>query len=521
MDLKLVIRALLWDPVLGRLEHDALLIQNGRIEQIGQSDQMLAAFKSQAHVIDARQGLVMPGFNDAHTHLFDGGFYLLSVDLRQARDEQDFQHILHTFDQQHPHETWITGGHWDHESWPSRQWPSRQLIDRVVPDKPVFLVRLDWHIGVANSLALGLAGIDKETIDPVGGSIQRDPHTGEPTGILCDTAMKLVQRIIPPPQVRERIQAVETASQYAAKLGITSMQGPLDDIEFQILFEAMEKGSLHFRFNAWQHFEDEKKRPSLPQRLISGGIKIFSDGSLGAGTALMFDPYPGKEGFAGLQIHSQSELNEMVETVDDRNQQLIIHAIGDRAVHMVLTALERKRQNGSLAPRHRLEHVQVCRKKDFTRFRNLKAIASVQPSHCIDDMRWLDQRIGGRTVDAHPIKSLLDAGVDVAFGTDWSVESLDPRLTLYAAVTREYPTGGPEGGWMPQEKITLAKALFLYTWGSAYAERCEHFKGRLLPGYVADIVGWDANLFDIEVHDILRARIQFTIFNGELIHYAN
>lgn len=503
----------------------AVAIRGNRFVMVGSDEQARKLVGSDTQVIDLQGRLALPGFNDAHLHFANGGLYLLGIDLRPARDEEEFARILKDYIYKTPKGEWITGGNWDHENWPSRKHPRKELIDPVAPGHPVLVSRLDGHMALANSLALRLAGITRDTPDPQGGEIVRDGKTGEPTGILRDTAMDLVGRVIPPLSREKRERAIRAAMRHAQELGVTSVQDNSSAEDLAVYQELRRKGELGVRINAWRSadFAGDFQRigaaaPFGDAFLRLGTMKIFVDGSMGAGTALFFAPYADDGATSGLAIHTQSELDGLVREIDRAGLQIAAHAIGDRANAWILEAFAKARAaNGGRDARHRVEHAQVVRGEAVARFRELGVIASVQPSHCIDDMRWAAKRIGARVGDAYRWASLQREGARLAFGTDWDVEPLDPRLGLYAAVTRELPGGGPAGGWHPAEKLSLEKAVEAYTMGSAYAEFQEGSKGSVEAGKLADLVVLEKDLFQIAKKEILTAPVAMTLLDGKVV----
>jgi predicted amidohydrolase YtcJ len=503
----------------------AVAIRDGKFVAVGKDDEIKKLIGKDTKVIDLGGKLALPGFNDAHLHFANGGLYLLGIDLRPAHDEKEFAHILKEYIYKVPKGEWVTGGNWDHENWPSKKHPRKEMIDPFTPGHPVLVSRLDGHMGLANSLALKLAGITRDTPDPQGGEIIKDRNTGEPTGILRDTAMDLVGKVIPPLSRDKRERAIRAAMRHAQELGVTSVQDNSSADDLQIYQELLRKGELGVRINAWRGADGwadfQRIGITAPQGdpfLRLGTVKLFVDGSMGAGTALFFAPYADDLSTSGLPIHTQAELEELVRSADAAGLQIAAHAIGDKAAAWILDALAKARAaNGGRDARHRIEHSQVVRAGDVARFRELGVIASVQPSHCIDDMRWAEKRIGARVRDAYRWASFLQAGVRLAFGTDWDVEPLDPRLGLYAAVTRELSGGGPSGGWHPGEKVSLEQAIEAYTLGPAYAEFQENLKGSIEPGKFADMVVMAKDLFVLEKKAILDTPVAMTILNGKVV----
>ncbi len=503
----------------------AVAIRDGKFVAVGKNEEIEKFIGVDTDVIDLQGRLALPGFNDAHLHFANGGLYLLGIDLRPARDENDFVRILKDYIYKIPKGEWISGGNWDHENWPSKQHPRKELIDPFTPDHPVLLSRLDGHMALANSLALKLAGIGRDTPDPQGGEIVKDKKTGEPSGILRDTAMALVDKVIPPLSRFQRERAIRAAMRHAQQLGVTSIQDNSSAEDLAIYQDLRRQGELGVRVSAWRSIDvagDFRRigltAPHGDPFLRLGTVKVFVDGSMGAGTALFREPYADDPATSGLPIHARESLEELVVSADRAGLQVAAHAIGDLANAWILDAYASAcAANGRRDARHRVEHAQVLRADDVTRFAELGVIASVQPSHCIDDMRWAAKRIGKRTADAYRWRSLLAAGAGLAFGTDWDVEPLDPRLGLYAAVTRELPAGGPEGGWHPAEKLSLAQAIEAYTLGSARAEFQERIKGSIEAGKLADLVVMEKDLFQIAKKEILTAPVAMTLLDGKVV----
>jgi predicted amidohydrolase YtcJ len=504
----------------------AVAIRDGRFIAVGGDADIKELIGQATEVVDLRGQLVLPGFNDAHLHFANGGLYLLGIDLHPARDEKEFTYILKEYIKKLPKGEWVTGGNWDHENWPSKKHPGKGLIDAISPDNPVLVSRLDGHMALANSLALKMAGITRETPDPQGGEIVKDRKTGEPSGILRDNACDLVTAVIPPISRARREQAIRTAMRHAQELGVTSIQDNSSREDLEIYQELLAKGELGVRVNAWRGSDSINDFSRIGIASAFGGpflrlgvIKLFVDGSMGAGTALFFEPYADDPQTCGLPIYKEDELNALVLAADKAGLQIAAHAIGDKANAWILNALAKARlENGRRDSRHRVEHSQVVRPEDVDRFRDLAVIASIQPSHCIDDMRWAEKRIGARVGNAYRFASFLKAHVRVAFGTDWDVEPLDPRLGIYAAISRELPAGGPVGGWHPDEKLSLAEAIEQYTLGSAFAEFQENEKGSIAPGKLADLVVMEKNLFEIPKKDILNTAVSMTVLAGKIIY---
>lgn len=508
---------------------EAIAICGERIVAVGTSADVVATARPGARRIDLQGQLVVPGFNDSHVHLITGANELVEVDLRSARSAAEVATRLHGYVVTQPKGRWIRGGFWDHEAWPGQQLPTRADIDRVTPDHPVFVVRLDGHMALANSLALKLAGLTADTPVPDGGAIVKDP-TGEPTGVLKDNAMELVWRVVPPDTLDETLTKARAGLAHAARLGVTTVQDMTTNATQLAAYQRLRaSGELPVRITSHQ----DRSLDSLiaagirtgfgDDWLRIGGAKMFADGSMGSGTAAFFAPYADDPSSAGLLIQPAEVLEKQMREADAAGFQLVVHAIGDKANASVLDILERVQTSRGRADRRpRIEHAQVVRDADKARFGAAGVIASIQPSHCIDDMRWAKKRIGhARSAEAYDFKSFVTAGVRIAFGTDWYVEPLDPMLGLYAAVTRQFPDGTPEGGWFPEERLTLPQAIEFYTAGSAYAEFTDTRKGRLKPGYLADLVVLSKNLFEIAPREILTTKPVMTFVGGRLVYEAS
>ena len=509
----------------------AVAISGDRISHVGPTAGLLPLAAPQTRVIDAQDRLLLPGFNDAHVHFLDGGFSLANLDLRPAATPADFTRRVADFARRVPLGKWITGGEWDHEQWPGAPLPTRQMVDDVTPRNPVFLTRSDGHCALANTVALKLAGITRSSANPPGGTIVRDPVTGEPTGLLKDAAMNAIYRILPVPDRAEKLAAARRATDYAAQLGVTSVQDVLGGDDAEIYRALAETGALKTRVYAmhpiaqWEKVAAQPQRPQGGGRLVRlGAVKGFSDGSLGSRTAWFFEPYrddPANCGLPGEQMFPEGAMLRRALEADRAGLQVAIHAIGDRANFAMLNLFESvARQNGG-DRRFRIEHAQHLRVADIPRFGRQHVIASVQPYHAADDGRWCAPCLGPeRLAGTYAFRSLLDAGATLALGTDWTVAPLNPLLTLAAAVTRQTLDGKHPGGWLPGQKITLAEAVRAYTFGSAFAEFTEQYKGVIAPGYLADLILLDKNLFEIPPEDIPTARVTLTMMDGRVVWEA-
>jgi predicted amidohydrolase YtcJ len=510
-------------------EAQAMAIHGNRIVAVGTNDEVLDLAGASTRVIDAKGRLILPGFNDAHVHFLSGGFSLSSVNLRSAHSPAEMVQVLAAHASNLPKGTWITGGEWDHENWPGAPLPTRQMIDAAVPDHPVLVSRLDGHMSVANSLALRLAAITRATIDPPGGYIVRDSQSGEPQGVLKDSAVDLVTKVIPPPSLAEKRQAALAATNHAAQLGVTSVTDVSGDDNVGLYQELCEQGLMKTRIYAarpivsWEVLGKTGLRAPFGNDLLRvGGIKGFSDGSLGSTTAFFFEPYADEPQTRGLlfdQMFPEGIMLERVTGADAAGLQVMIHAIGDEANYQILEIFRQvAERNGPRDRRFRIEHAQHLRLGDISRFAQQKVIASMQPYHAADDGRWCDKRLGpDRARSAYPFRSLLDTGAVLAFGSDWTVAPLNPILGIKAAVTRQTLDGRHPDGWIPEQKMSVDEAVHAFTVGSAYAEFAEKEKGCLAPGMLADMVMLDRDIFRIDPGEIDTAKAVLTVMNGNVV----
>ena len=458
---------------------EAVVIENGRILFVGSTPEARTAWSdSRTKMVNLEGKLMLPGFIDNHTHFADGGMYLSGIDLRGAKSTTEFKSILKKYADSHKGE-WIKSGNWDHESWEVKDLPTKEMIDDLTKDSPTFIDRFDGHMALANSKALTLAGITKDTKSPDGGEIVKNPKTGEPTGVLKDAAMSLIYSIIPALTPEQKIKYVQRALQEARENGITSVQ----DITFQpdlIAFQTLEKeDKLTCRFytrlpiDSYQNLVNAGIQVGFGSNKIKlGSLKAYADGSLGSSTALMFKPYDQNPNTTGLasDIIINGNLTKWATDADKNHLQLSIHAIGDSANYLMLKLFENiTKTNPKWDRRFRIEHAQHVRFEDIPLFAKLGVVASVQPYHCIDDGVWAAKRIGTRIDYTHPYKSFLDAGIKLGMGSDWSVAPLHAIVGIDAAVTRQTVDGGNPMGWIPKQKIGIADEIKGYTINNAYA----------------------------------------------------
>ena len=534
---------------------EAVAVSGNRIVATGTTRSLRARFPAPARTIDLNGKLVTPGFNDAHLHFLGGGLSLLRVDLAGVQTLDEALRRVAARAKELPAGAWIEGRGWDHTLWGGK-FPSRGDLDRVAPANPVILVRIDGHVSWTNTLALKQANVTKQTPNPEGGEIEHDA-AGEPTGILKETAAGLVARIVPEPTRAEQMQAIERALQEARAYGITSIQDNSGYETTKLYRDLLKANRLTVRVAEWQNFEDtvdELKRQRAeftalkddPSRMRLTALKGYVDGTLGSRTAAMLAPFHDDNQNSGIPRRSAEELTKMIEQRADAGFQITLHAIGDRANRMALdgfyaarpssrggyaiqvdTSVSRKevqemkrdmQREDDAAPRHRIEHAQVIAPSDFARFRELGVIASMQPSHAISDKRWAGERLGEyRTLGAYAWHTMRAHGVRTPFGTDFPVEPINPYLGLFAAVTRQSPDLDPNGGWQPQERVSIMDAIRCYTAEGAYASFEERDKGQLKPGMLADLVVHSRDLLTAAPADILKTEAVMTVFDGRIV----
>ena len=508
----------------------AVAVLGDRIVAVGSNADVDAWRAPQTHVIDAGGKLLLPGFNDAHVHFVSGGRQLDSIQLNDATSSQEFARRIGERAKVTPKGEWIVGGNWDETKWSPSNMPTKELIDALTPDTPVFVSRYDGHMGLANSLALRLAGITAKTPDPPGGAIVRDAQ-GNPTGALKDAATDYIEKVIPELSHEQRVKAVKRALAYAASVGVTSVQH-MDPsyADIAVYAELLQRGELTTRIYAAPLITQVEDQVKIGIRHAFGGpylrigaVKAYSDGSLGSGTAYFYEPFLNQGNNRGLlsdEMHPVSLMRDRYMTADAAGLQICTHAIGDEGISTILDLYtDVVKAHGEADRRFRIEHAQHMAAKDFDRFAQLHVIASVQPYHAIDDGRFAESHIGhDRASRTYAFRTFLDHGVRLAFGTDWEVAPLDPLLTVYAAVTRATLDGKNPHGWFPEQKVSVAETIEAYTMGSAYAEFQENEKGSITPGKLADMVLLGDDIFSIDPVRIRDTNVLKTFVGGKLVY---
>ncbi len=508
----------------------SIAMLNGKIIAVGSDADTKPLIGSKTRVIDAGGKLVIPGFNDAHVHFMGTGEQLSAVDLRSSKSPEEFVQRLRAFAAKLPKGRWILGGRWDHENWTPNNLPTATMMDAVTPDNPVFVSRLDGHMAVANSLAIKLAGVTKDTKDVAGGLIVRDA-AGNPVGVFKDAAMGLIGRVIPEPTFEQNIEAATAATDFAASLGVTSVQDMGAGTDVGVYQELLRQGKLKTRVYGCSPLADYKRWANTGLHYAFGNpmlrvgcLKGYADGSLGSTTAWFFDPYldaPTTSGLARAEVTTTMKQN--IIDADKAGLQVMIHAIGDKANATVLDYYENATAvNGPRDRRYRIEHAQHLRQQDIARFGGAKVVASMQPLHLIDDGRWAGKRLDERRLKGtYAFRTLLDTGAVLAFGSDSPVASLNPLYGIYAAVTRATTDGKNPNGWIPEQKISVDEAVRGFTYGSAYAEFQEQWKGTLEIGKIADLIIISEDIFKIDPKKIGEAKVLTTVVDGKVVSEMN
>jgi predicted amidohydrolase YtcJ len=511
---------------------DAMAIRDGKIYCVGTISHILldCGGASSDDVVQLKGLFVMPGFNDAHAHLGGAGRDKLSIDLRDATSVDDILKLVKSAADKHKAGEWIIGGGWDQSRYPDQKFPTRLQLDQVAPNNPVFLDHISGHVAVANSLALKHGEITPDTPNPPGGEIDRFPD-GEATGLLKENAKEMVSQRIPDPSDEDRIKGITMVFEELARNGVTSVQDYSTWEDFLAYGELKQAKNLTVRITEWLPFttsvEDLQNMRSqggtTDPWLRTGALKGFLDGALGTHTAALLAPYSDDPSNSGILTMEPDKVKAMAIERDRLGFQLAFHAIGDKANRLALDTFETLiRVNPTRDRRDRIEHAQVVAPEDIARFGKLNIVASMQPSHETNDMRWAEQRLGPeRSKGAYAWKSLQTAGAHLAFGTDYDVEPINPMRGLYACVTRQALDGTPPGGWIPQEKLPLDDCIRAYTSGSAYAEFMEGKKGELKVGEFADFVILSQDLTKIQPSEFLKTEVVRTVVGGRTVYQKN
>ncbi|MBT6036309.1 MAG: amidohydrolase [Kordiimonadaceae bacterium] len=514
---KIITNANVWTGNEAQPWAEVVVMDGERIIAVGGAE--LNTEYSGAEMIDAGGKLVLPGFIDNHTHFMDGAATLLSIKTFGSTSREDFVGRIRDYAQDIPAGEWISGGSWDHELW-GGELPHKDWIDDITGDNPLFLLRTDMHMAIANSATLKLAGVTKDTPDVEGGLIVRDEN-GEPTGVLKDNAMNYVWKIFPELTTEQADRTFDAGITEALENGVTQVHSMGGFSSLDYFKKAKAEGRLKIRAYYLPHISYRHQLAELIEKegkgdnwLRLGGVKELVDGSLGSTTAWFYEPYADEPDTNGFPLMQMDELKKSLEEAHAYGFQLAIHGIGDQTNDEILKLFE---EIGAAGHRPRIEHAQHLTPSAIQKFAELGAVPSVQPYHAIDDGRWAEKRIGvERLSGTYPFKSLVDAGAMMTFGSDWSVGPLEPLSGIYAAVTRRTTDGANPDGWVPEQKISVEDAVKAYTYNNAWAGNQEDILGTIEPGKLADIVIISDNIFEIAPEEIINTKVMMTIVGGDV-----
>jgi len=513
---------------------EALAIRGNKILLVGSNRDVKRLRRAQTAIVDAHGATVLPGFNDSHLHLLSGGLAFSELDLTGATTLDAVKVAISDYAVAHADRQWIVGRGWIYDAF--NGLPTRQQLDALVPDRPAYLTAYDGHTGWANTAALKLAGITRKTPNPANGTVVSDPRTGEPTGALQEQATDLMEAALPQPTRDEQLRALRSAIAQALKFGVTSVQNASGSPDELDLFGTLrDSGELNLRvYNALSagatlsdadldRLDAVRRRYPDDPLLKAGAVKLLVDGVVESHTAALLAPYADTP-TSGHPTYTQAQLNRIVTMLDRRGWQVLIHAIGDRGVRMALDAFEVAQAANPPPPRgrrHRIEHIEIIAPADVPRFAKLGVIASMQPLHSnpAPDLMsvWTTNLGAERSARGWMYGTLLKSGARLAFGSDWPVVTLDPRPGLHVATTRTSPEGLPEGGWIPEQRLTLSQAIDAYSAGAAFASFDDQRKGTLAPGMLADIVILTSDIFAPDAK-LLEAQVAVTVFDGRVVY---
>ena len=512
---------------------EAVAVQGNKVLRVGTNREIQRLARAQTTIIDAKGGSVLPGFNDAHVHMMSGGLSLDQVSLSEAATLESVKETLKAWAEANPTHEWIRGRGWLYAPFVDGL-PTRQMLDQLVPDRPAYLVSYDGHTGWANTAALKRAGITRASAAPINGSIVKDAQ-GEPTGVLKEAAMSLMSQAMPVPSRDDKLAALGAAVVEANRVGITSVQnagGSADDLD--LYDELRTRGELTVRVyqaltvdpaatpEDLDQLDRTRERFQDDPLLKTGAVKLLADGVVETRTAAMLEPYAGSDERGELRA-SAADLSRLVTELDARGWQVMTHAIGDAAIREVLDAYEAARTANPTPERgrrHRIEHLETPDPDDVPRFGALGVVASVQPAHGLPPDPagpWASNLGPERTARGWMSGSLVKSGAPLAYGSDWPVASLDPMRGIFVAVNRTSFEGEPEGGWMPEERLSLREAIRAFTSGAAWASFDELRKGTLERDMLADIVILSADIFSLPPDRLLEAEVVMTIMDGKVV----
>ncbi len=515
---------------------EAVAVKGERILFVGSTKEALRFRGPATKMIDAGGRLLLPGIEDSHVHFVSGSENLAKVDLAGTRTVEEAQERIRKFAREHPQAAWVQGRGWMYAAFPGNM-PHKKDLDAVVPDRPAIMSCADGHTSWVNSRALALAGIDRHTPDPENGTIVRGPD-GEPTGALLETADSLVLKVVPQPTRQETLAALRAGLVEAARFGVVRVHGLGGEFEvLDLLDELRREGALTVRISAsmwvefpgsserdWKAYEDARSRYD-DEWLSLGGIKLMLDGVIDSGTGAMLEPYAGRSEDKGKLFWDPEAFKKAVVEINAKGTQVSTHAIGDAAIRLALDAYEQgARESGNPDLRNKIEHVEDIAASDIPRFGRLGVIGSFQPLHANPDPTWMGtwvENVGPeREQRAWAWKSVLDGGGRLAFGSDWPVVTINPWLGLQVAVTRQDFEGRPAGGWIPQQRMQLADAVYAYTMGGAFAMHRENEEGSIEAGKLADMILISPNIFEVEPNKIAETKVVLTMVGGRIVFEA-
>ena len=512
---------------------EAVAVQGDRILFVGSAKEAMHHRAAETKVIDAGGRLVLPGMEDSHVHFVSGSGSLAMVDLAGTRTVEEVQERIRRFAAEHPESEWVQGRGWMYSAFPG-DMPHKKYLDEVVPDRPAIMTCADGHTSWVNSRALALAGIDRRTPNPKNGTIVREAN-GEPTGALLETADSLLEKVLPKPTPKETLAALRGGLQEAARLGVVRVHGMGGEFEaLDLLDKIRGEGSLTARFSVtmwvsppglsaedWKAYEDARLKYN-DEWISLGGMKLMLDGVIDSGTGAMLDPYEGQVADKGKLFWEPEDYKKAVVEINSKGIQVSTHSIGDAAIRLSLDAYEEgTRASGNADLRNKIEHAEDISAADIPRFGRLRVIGSFQPLHANPDPAWMGawiKNVGSeREKRAWAWKSVLDGGGRLAFGSDWPVVTINPWIGLQVAVTRQDLDGKPEGGWLPEQKLSLADAVYAYTMGGAFAMRRETDEGSIEAGKLADLILLSQNVFEVDPHKIAETNSILTMVGGRII----
>ena len=532
----IILNARVYTVDAGRPWAEAVAVREGRILAVGTTKAVSRHKASETLVIDAGGRLVLPGFMDSHIHFVSGSTSLAKVDLAGTKTVEEIQERIRVFARENPDASWVQGRGWMYAAFPG-DMPHKKFLDEIVPDRPAVMSCADGHTTWVNSRALAVAGVSRDTKDPLNGTIVRD-ESGEPTGALLEEAGSLVSRHIPRPTEEGTLASLRQGLSEAARLGVVRAHGMGGEFEALDLLDRLKsEGALTIRLSVsmwvdppgpagedWKAYEEARARYD-DEWLSLGGIKLMLDGVIDSGTGAMLDPYENQRGNRGKLFWEPEAFKRAVAAFNAKGLQVSTHAIGDAAIRLSLDAYEEAAlAAGNQHVRNKIEHAEDIAEVDISRFGRLGVIASFQPLHANPDPTWMGTWIANvgpeREQRAFAWKAVLDTGGRLAFGSDWPVVTLSPWPGLQVAVTRRSLEGYPEGGWLPQHKVTLEEAVYAYTLGGAYAMHREKEEGSIEPGKLADLIMVDRNIFEIYPREIAKTEVLLTMVGGRVVHDA-